>query len=181
LYQIHKQVKFGKAREHIHKKYKNIRRRLQKLGKYKKVKQIKNRESRIVKDINHKISKVIVRIAHTNNCGIIKLEKLQNIRQNKKHSKSFRYCLNSWSFYQFQRFIEYKAKLQGILVSYIDPRYTSRTCSRCGHIGNRNDKRFECHYCGHVDHADVNASFNIGKPISHCIIKTTWVNLIQTE
>jgi putative transposase len=162
--------KFGKAVEHIHKKYKNIRRSLQKLGKYKKVKQIKNRESRIVRNINHKISKEIVKIAQINNCGTIKLEKLQNIRQNKKHPKSFRYCLNSWSFYQLQKFVEYKAKLQGILVFYIDPRYTSKTCSRCGYIGNRNDKRFECLHCRHVDHADVNASFNIGKPVPHCIL-----------
>ena len=65
--------KLGKAAEHIHKKYRDIRRGLQKQGKYKKVKQIKNRESRIVRNLNHHISKKIVEIAtKTESC--IKLE-----------------------------------------------------------------------------------------------------------
>jgi putative transposase len=86
--------KLGKAAEHIHKKYRDIRRGLQKQGKYKKVKQIKNRESSIVRNLNHHISKKIVEIAtKTESC--IKLERLSNIRQNKKHGKSFQYSLNS--------------------------------------------------------------------------------------
>ena len=152
--------KLGKEGLHVHNKYKNIRKTLQKQGKYRKVKQIKDRESRIVKDLNHKISKKIVEIAKENNSGI-KLEDLTGIRNNKKHTRSFNYSLNSWSFYQLQQFIEYKAELRGVEVVYIDPHYTSKKCSICGQIGNRSGKSFKCS-CGHVDHADVNAAFNIG-------------------
>lgn len=153
-------MKLGKSGQHIHNKYKHIRKNLQKQGKYRKVKQLKNRESRIVRDINHKISRKIVNNVFENGYGI-KLEELKGIRKNKKQAKSFRYSLHSWSFYQLQMMIEYKAKLLGIPIAYIDPAYTSQSCSKCGHIGNRNGKNFECPSCGHVEHADVNAAFNI--------------------
>lgn len=154
-----KVYRFGKKAEHIHKKYKMIRKNLQKIGSYRVVKKIKNRESVIVRDLNHKISKSIISLAVKEKGGI-QMEKLQGIRDNKKHRKSFKYALNSWSFYQLAKFVEYKALLAGIPVTYIEPAYTSKCCSKCGQIGERNDKYFKCP-CGHVEHADVNAAFNI--------------------
>ena len=150
--------KLGKQCQHVHEKYKEMRRRLQKQCRY-KVKKIKQRESQMVRDTNHKVSKKIVDIAVQNACGI-KMEQLDGIRNNRKQAVSFRYSLNSWSFYQLQFMIEYKAKLLGVSVAYVDPAYTSQMCSRCGLLGARNGKDFTCS-CGHVDHADVNASFNI--------------------
>ena len=157
-----KVLKLGKKGEHIHKKYKNIRKRLQKQGTYRKVKEIKNRESRIVRDLNNKVSRKIVDAAKSVKAGI-KMEVLKGIRKTKKQARSFRYSLNSWSFYQLQKMIEYKAKLLGVPIVYINPAYTSQECSICGTIGKREGKRFECPKCGHVDHADVNAAFNIAK------------------
>jgi len=155
-----KVIKLGKSALYVHNKYKNMRKTLQKKGKYGKVKQIKDRESRIVRDINHKVSRKIVNTAKDTGKGI-KLEDLTGIRNSKKNTKTFRYAKHSWSFYQLQMFIEYKAKLLGVDVAYVDPAYTSQSCSRCGLIGNRNKKSFECPECGHVDHADSNAGFNI--------------------
>ena len=152
--------KLGKQAEHIHKKYKNIRRRLQKAGKYGVVKRLKKRESHIVKDTNHKISREIVDTAKEEEKGI-KLEKLKGIRETAKSRRTFRYSLHSWSFYQLQNMIEYKAKLLGVPIEYVNPYHTSKECSRCGMVGNRNGKSFKCPGCGHVDHADSNAAFNI--------------------
>lgn len=154
-----KVLKLGKKAYHTHNKYKSIRKRLQRLRKGKKLKSIRRRERNIVRDLNHKISKKLVDYAKENNCGL-KLEDLKGIR-NTKSSKSFRYGMNSWSFYQLRQMIEYKANLQGVEVCYIDPAYTSKECSRCGLIANRNGKVLKCSHCGHVAHADVDAAFSI--------------------
>ncbi len=108
----------GKMTYHIHKKYKSISRYLQTKGKYRKVKQIRNREQKIINELNHKMSRKIVDMAKDSKSGL-KMENLEGTR-NAKSTRSFRYSLNSWSFYQLRQMIEYKAKLLGILIVYID-------------------------------------------------------------
>ena len=159
--------KLGKRAFHIHRKYKQIRKHLQEKDAKLKLKKISKREKNIIRDINHKISRKIVQIAKENKCGI-KLEKLSGIRKrgdNKtkknKSGESFKSSINSWEFYQLQSMIEYKSRICGIPVVYIAPQYTSQKCSKCGLIGNRSKKKFSCPLCGHVDHADANAAFNI--------------------
>ncbi len=154
-----KVYKLGKKAYHIHKKYSRMRKRLQELGHYKLVKKIKHRESNIVRDLNHKISRKIANLAVAIKGGV-QLEKLTGIRSSKVRSRTFRHALHSWSFFQLQKFIEYKTLLAGVPLAYVDPAYTSKACSRCGLIGDRNDKSFKCP-SGHVEHADVNAAFNL--------------------
>lgn len=152
--------KLGKKAIHTHRKYSAIRKRLQKQGKFRKLKAINDRESRIVKDLNHKISRKVVDMAKEQDAALF-FEDLSGIRKTRKQHCSFKHALHSWSFYHLQQFVEYKARLLGVPVLYIDPAYTSQDCSRCGVRGQRRGKEFKCPVCGYVDHADVNAAFNI--------------------
>lgn len=155
-------LKLGKNCNHIHHKYKHMRKSLQKQGKLRKVKAIKNRESRIVRNINHQTTTALVRFAKDNDACIV-MEDLKDIRQNVKQRRKQRYSLHSWSFYQQKAMIEYKSKKLGVSVFYVEPGYTSQRCSRCGHIeqANRVGNLFRCKSCGAVEDSGVNAGFNI--------------------
>jgi len=162
--QTGKVLKFGKMCNHIHNKYKQIRRNLGKKKKLKKLKSIKNRQQRVIKNLNHRMSKGLIERCVKDKSGIV-LEDLKQIRQTAKSRKKQRYFLNSWSFYQLAQMIEYKAKKHGIPIFYVEPQYTSQRCSECGHIenANRKAKLFCCKQCGKVENADVNAGFNIAE------------------
>jgi putative transposase len=51
----------------------------------------------------------------------------------------------------------------GIEIEYVNPAYSSQTCSACDYVDkkNRNGEHFECRWCGRTLHADVNASRNL--------------------
>jgi putative transposase len=135
---------------------KSAKRHLQKLAK---------KENRFRKDQNHCIAKKIVNSVPEGTT--IVLEDLTNIRDSsKKFRKEQRYWLNSWGFFQLETFLKYKAEGHKCIVDYVDARYTSQKCSKCGHIerGNRTKQSlFKCRQCGHKLNADLNASFNISK------------------
>ena len=124
-----------------------------------KLKKLSGRYARFSANMNHIISKQIVNIP---NIQTIVFENLKGIGKKQKGKKMNKW-LHSWSFYQLQLFTEYKAKEKGILVKYVDPRYTSQKCSRCGFRDkqNRNKHQFKCKHCGFKYDADLNAALNI--------------------
>ena len=151
--------KLGKKLPHIRNKYKNLRRKMQAKNRFGILKRIGNREKRIKNNENHQISRRLVNLAYQSKASLV-LEDLKGIRRNTRFSKQGKDNLHSWPFYDLQNKIEYKAKLLGVPVIYINPHNTSAACSRCGSLGGRNGKEFKC-TCGHIDHADSNAAFNI--------------------
>lgn len=105
---------------------------------------LSEKESNWSKLINHRISREIINICKDNNVGVIKMEDLTGITTNSKD-----YFLKSWSYYQLQTDIEYKAKEQGISILWVNPKDTSNTCPTCKTSNplNRNDKdktKFRC-------------------------------------
>ncbi|MFD8530818.1 RNA-guided endonuclease InsQ/TnpB family protein, partial [Streptosporangium canum] len=120
-------------------------------------------EARFAATTNHVIAKRIVTEAERTGRGIA-LEDLQGIRERVRLRKPQRVTLHSWSFAQLGGFIAYKARRAGIAVIHVDPAYTSRQCSACGHTDRANRPEqavFSCTSCGFAEHADVNAARNI--------------------
>lgn len=106
---------------------------------------------------NHRYSKKVVEFAIKNGCGTIQMEDLTGISKNNL-------MLKTWSYYDLQQKIEYKAKEFGIEVIYVKPKYTSLRCSKCGciHEDNRlSQEKFKCQICGEESNADLNAARNI--------------------
>jgi putative transposase len=124
------------------------------------LKKISGKEARRMKQINHEVSKQIVEAAVHQHAGIIVLENLTNIRRRIKGGKRLRSRLHRWAFRQLQTFITYKAESKGLSVLYVDPAYTSQTCSHCGLLGVREGHSFKCS-CGNQQHSDLNASRNL--------------------
>ena len=140
-----KNVKGGKGR---HKKLKNLDR-------------LSDCERNFAKTYNHMISKRIVEFAKKHKCEYIHLEKLTKDGFDNT-------ILRNWSYYELQQMIEYKADRLGIKVRYVNPAFTSQTCSRCGNIDKENrqtQETFVCTKCGFKLNADHNAAINIARSI----------------
>jgi putative transposase len=127
------------------------------------LKKRRKKESRFAKDVNHVISKRVVERAKGTGRGIA-IEELSGIRERTTVRKGQRRRHHSWSFYDLRQKIEYKAKLAGIPVTVVDPRYTSQTCPVCGCVdkaNRRTQSNFSCTSCGFSAHADTVAARNI--------------------
>lgn len=152
----------------LRKRHSKIRSRLQANGSKQAKRLLKKRskkERQFATYINHVISRRIVDRAKDTGRGVA-LEDLTGIRSRITVRKSQRRQQHSWAFNQLRRFIEYKARLAGILVSLVDPRHTSQTCPRCGFTDKRNrvsQSLFSCVSCGFSASADTVAAVNISR------------------
>ena len=153
---------FGNGRENKYMK-RHFRSARQALGKKKKLNAIRNskdKEKRWMKDKDHKISRAIVNFAKENKISVIHLEQLANIRQTARTSRKNEKNLQTWSFYRLSQFIEYKSKLAGIKVVYVNPAYTSQICPSCSEKNKALDRKYKCK-CGFEKHRDLVGAMNI--------------------
>ena len=156
-------VKFygnGRKNKYMRRHYKYLRKKLGKAKKLDVIKRINDKEQRIMKDIDHKLSHDIIETAVAHNVKVIKLEQLQNIRSTTRTSRKNNPSLHTWSFYRLAQFIEYKTKPAGIKVEYVNPAYTSQECPVCGSVHHANDRNYTCS-CGFHIHRDVLGAMNI--------------------
>ncbi len=108
------------------------------------------------KDFAHKLSRQLV-----NEYGVIALEKLngKNMLQNHCLAKS----ISDAAWNQFARYTQYKAENAGRGCVLVDPRNTSKRCSRCGTLVEKDlsVRVHSCPICGLEIDRDENAAINI--------------------
>ena len=157
----------GKAIKQKRAKYSKLRKELQMRhtpSSRRRLKAIGQRENRWMQDINHQVSKALVENnpKHT----LFVLEDLSGIRNATERVKTKdRYVSVSWSFYDLEQKLIYKAKQNQSSVIKVDPRYTSQCCPCCGHVekSNRNKKihLFTCKKCGYKSNDDRIGAMNL--------------------
>ncbi|PSN89750.1 transposase, partial [Candidatus Marsarchaeota G1 archaeon OSP_B] len=140
----------GSEIKEVRHKYFNIRKKLQKKKRLDVVRRLRDKERRIVNHELHVISKKIVEYAKQFPSPVIVMEKLTGIRENFKKGKELNRRFHSLPFRKLKKMVEYKAKLEGIKVSHLNPKDTSKTCHRCGYVTHVEGRELRCPNCGMV-------------------------------
>ena len=157
----------GKAIKQKRANYSKLRKELQMRqtpSSRRRLKAIGHRENRWMQDVNHCVSKALVENnpKHT----LFVLEDLSGVRNVTERVRTEnRYVSVSWSFYDLEQKLIYKAKQNQSAVIKVNPCYTSQCCPVCGHIekANRNKKLhlFICKNCGYKSNDDRIGAMNL--------------------
>ena len=151
-----KRANYSKLRKELQmRRTSSARRRLKAIGQ---------RENRWMQDVNHQVSKALV-VNNPKNTLFV-LEDLTGIRNATERVRTKdRYVSVSWSFFDLEQKLIYKAKQNQSIVIKVDPRYTSQCCPICGHTEktNRNKKinLFTCKHCGYKSNDDRIGAMNL--------------------
>ena len=177
----------GKAIKQKRANYSRLRKELQMRhtpSSRRRLKAIGQRENRWMQDINHQVSKALAtgNPKHT----LFILEDLTGIRNVTERVKTKnRYVSVSWSFYDLEQKLIYKAKQNQSSVIKVDPRYTSQCCPACGHTekSNRNKKihLFTCKNCGYTSNDDRIGAMNLYRMGINYLADSQVPNTVVTE
>jgi putative transposase len=124
------------------------------------------------KDFLHKLS-----LQYAENQGIVVVEdlKIKNMTKatkgtiekpatNASAKRGLNRVITQQSWGLFFELLEYKLQDRGGQLIKVDPKYTSQTCNKCGHISKENRKsqsKFVCTVCNYSENADVVGAKNI--------------------
>ena len=154
----------AKKRHH----YAKLRSRLQSKGTKsakRRLRSLNRRESRWMSDVNHQLSKTLIKTYDKQTLFV--LENLTQITFNTVHShkKEHRFEYHSWSFYDLEQKLKYKAYLNTSNIVLVNAHYTSQRCPKCESINkssrNKNIHQYICSNCGYSSNDDRIGAMNI--------------------
>ena len=153
-----------KKRQH----YAKLRARLQAKGTKsakRRLRALSGRENRWMSDVNHCLSKTLVNTYGKQTLFV--LEDLTGVTFDTVHScqREARYTHHSWSFYDLEQKLRYKAHLNQSQVVLVDAHYTSQRCPKCGSIDKAHRDtalhQYTCSHCGYTSNDDRVGAMNI--------------------
>lgn len=146
-----------------------------------KLRRLRQQESNYATTRCYEVAHNIVGIAEMYDATIV-IENLTNLRDSVLSRKSDR-SVKRMPYNVFRQALESVAHQNGIEVSAVNPKDTSRTCSRCGTVSKsaRKGSTYTCKKCGFVCNADRNASVNIARKLSLERDKTMTTNLVSIQ
>ena len=153
-----KREKFAKLRSKLQsKKSYSAKRRLRKLSR---------RENRWMSNVNHWISKTLVDKYGENTLFVIEdLAGVSFEESNLNRSAKQKRQLRSWTFFQLEQFLTYKAHAAKSEVLQVSARYTSQRCPKCGSIHKEHRHHdiheYICDNCGYRSNDDRVGAMNI--------------------
>ena len=162
--------KISQTRKHYRKLRTSLQKRNSKSSK-RRIRLIEKRENRWMTDMNHQLSKTLIN--QYGNGTVFVLEDLTGVRfVTEQVSKKHRYEQVSWSFFQLEQFLTYKASINGSQVVKVAAEYTSQRCPKCGKIDKEQRKKeiheYHCS-CGYKSNDDRIGAMNIQ------LLGTQWV------
>ena len=111
---------------------------------------------------DHQINEIINNL-DLSNIKELKIEDLKNVKHKSKFSRKFNNKLQRWVYSKVISKLERLCEENSVLLTKVNPAYTSQTCSNCGTKDKkaRKGETYSCKVCGLVIDADYNASINI--------------------
>jgi len=146
--------------------YHEIRRRIQPIKGSRRARLLEKYSRRLrnrARDLLHKISRAIVDTAKVLDAGVI-MEDLNGIKQKDRGRSLNRRLHGFWPVRRLQFYVDYKARLAGLPVHYVNPKGTSSLCPICGsRLVPNGHRHLKCSNCCLKGDRDVIACLNILK------------------
>jgi len=89
-------------------------------------------------------------------------EKLKEYTKERRLDGRVKFCLNMLSHYRFRQHLINKSNEYGCKIYIVTEEYTSKTCTKCGHISEIYKNRIkDCEKCKYKINRDINGARNI--------------------
>jgi putative transposase len=122
---------------------------------------LKAKHKRVLRDLDHKISRAIVDVAVERKAQVIVLGDVRDVADGVSLSKQTNQKIANWSHGKVRQYVEYKASAEGMKVVLVGEAYSSQTCPHCGQRHKPRGRRYRCPSCGFLSHRDVVGQVNI--------------------